>query len=443
MVKIELHTEVEESVPAEDVPGFVIKKIDLGGIHLETPVRTLYLGTDVSARARSKILDLKERKATLFEVNRTIYLNKSYDSIIKAIKESDDDNIRDTFKLSEKLANYNIALPISFSKFPQKVFGMEYFERFLDYLHEYSTVLFVPHVRFARETSATAVNYDAQSFVRYVDGAVEVLNEWNTKPIFVPLDIDYPAETTKEIISHYAKRGYTNIWVDFKGHTFTKSRSGRMRSLKRLIDDLFGEESKNVIIYISNIKKTQREHPKEVKLKPSDIFGTFVYGDIVGIPWKGIVWPPKESDANTEEYWIKKGFPSKEEYEEAVFKRDTGIFDTNSYYYLHPDKINLHDSILDRLREEVLSMNIRQKSVAEKISHSISNAITLRELNRLKSKVLSEGTIQDYLESREYFATAGKTMLASISTKPRGHKTSKKKTLEKPRKNLFDFMDSP
>ncbi|WP_367883159.1 hypothetical protein [Thermococcus peptonophilus] len=166
-------------------------------------------------------------------------------------------------------------------------------------------------------------------------------------------------------------------------------------------------------------------------------------GDIVGIPWKGIVWPPKESDADTEEYWIKKGFPSKEEYEEAVFKRDTSIFDTNSYYYLHPDKINLHDSILDRLREEVLSMNIRQKSVAEKISHSISNAITLRELNRLKSKVLSEGTIQDYLESREYFATAGKTMLASISTKPRRHKTSRKKTVEKPRKNLFDFMDSP
>lgn len=442
MVKIELHTEVEESISAEDVPGFVIKKVDLGGIRLETPVRTLYLGRDVPVRARRRILDLEERKETLFEVNRTIYMDKSYNSILHAVRESDDDGIRDTFKLSEELANYNIALPISFSKFPQKVFGMEYFERFLDYLHEYSAVLFVPHVRFARETGATAVNYDAQSFVRYVDHAVETLNEWNTKPIFVPLDVDYPAETTKSIIAHYAEKGYTNIWVDFKGHTFTKSRSGRMRSLKRLIDDFFGEESKNVIIYLSNIKKIQREHPKEIKLRPSDIFGTFVYGDIVGIPWKGIVWPSTGSDPENDEYWVKKGFSSKEEYEKAVFKRDTSLFDNNSYYYLHPDKIRFRDTNLDRLRGEILSMKVRRKYVAEKISHSISNVITLRELSGLKHKVLSEGTIRDYLESREYFATAGKTMLASISIKPRRRRTDRKKTTEKPKKNLFDFMDS-
>lgn len=442
MVKIELHTEVEESISAEDVPGFVIKKVDLGGIHLETPVRTLYLGKDVPVRARRRILDLKERKETLFEVNRTIYMDKSYNSILHAIRESDDNGIRSTFKLSEELANYNIALPFSFSKFPQMALGMEYFERFLDYLHEYSSVLFVPHVRFGRETGATVVNYDAQSFVRYVDHAVKTLNEWNTKPIFVPLDVDYPAEITKSIVAHYAERGYTNIWVDFKGHTFTKSRSGRMRSLKRLIDEFFGEESKNVIIYISNIKKIQREHPKKAKLRPSDILGTFVYGDIVGVPWKGIVWPPQASDTENDEYWIKKGFSTKEEYEEAVFRRDASIFDNGSYYYLHPDRINLGDITLDRLREEVLSMNMRQKSVAEKISHSISNVIALRELSGLKRKVISEGTIRDYLESKEYFATTGKTMLANIIIKPRKWHTSKKKTTEKLKKELFDFMPS-
>lgn len=442
MAKIELHTEVEESISAEDVPGFVIKKVDLGGIRLETPVRTLYLGKDIPVRTRRRILDLKERKETLFEVNRTIYMDRSYESISRVIRESDDDGIRDIFKLSEELAGYNIALPFSFSKFPHDVLGVRHFERFLDYLHEYSAVLFVPHVRFASKTGATAVKYDAQSFTRYVEHAVRILNEWNTKPIFVPLDIDYTADVTENILAYYAKRGYTNIWVDFKGHTFTKNRAGRMRTLKRLIDEFYGRESKNVVIYLANIKKIQREHPREVKLRPSDIFGTFLYGDIVGIPWKGIVWPPKESDTETDEYWVKKGFPSREAYEEAVFKRDTSIFDKNSYYYWHPDKIHFRDTNLDRLRGEILSINMRQKSVAEKISHSISNVVTLHELRDLKHKVLSEGIIRDHLENREYFATAGKKMLESISIKPRKRRTSKKKTTEKPKKDLFDFMDS-
>ena len=68
MVRIELHTEVEEVIPAEDVPGFRVKKIDLGGIRLETPVRTIYTGTDMPARIRREVLVLKDKKRTLLRL---------------------------------------------------------------------------------------------------------------------------------------------------------------------------------------------------------------------------------------------------------------------------------------------------------------------------------------------------------------------------------------
>jgi len=434
VTKVELHTAVNEVISAEDVPGFVIKKVDLGGISLKTPVRTLYSGTDIPARTRRNILNLKERKETLLEVNRTVYMDKSYDSILRAIQESDDDGIRNIFKLSEALTDYNIALPFSFSKFPHMAFGRNYFEKFLDYLHGYSSVVFVPHVRFARESGRTAVNYNVGLFAQYVDDAVKTLNEWNTKSIFVPLDIDYPDKIMDEILMHYAKNGYTNIWIDFKGRTFTGTRIGRMRNIRRKISKFFGPEGQNVVIYLANIKKIQREHPKEIKFRPSDILGVFVYGDIVGIPWKGIV--RRSVDSENDEYWVKKGFSTKEEYEAAIFKRDVSVFDNNSYYYWHLERIYFHNTILNRLCDDVLSIGPKQKSVAEKISHSISNTIALHELGKLKHRVLSEGTITDYLVSKEFFATSGKAMLTKISIKQQ----NKKNIAEKPKKDLFDFF---
>jgi hypothetical protein len=425
MSKIEFHTSVDEIVECDDIPSFLIKKVNLGKNDFWTPLRTIYLGADIPSDLRSKILELTERKSTLFEINRTIYLNSTYDAINRAIQESDDERIKSILKVNEKLSRENIFISLSFSDFPTIKMD-DNFEELLDYVYAFSSVLFVPHVRYGE--TKTTVKYSARDFCKYVDGAIKILNEKNAKPIFVPFDINYDKATRDEILRHYAEKGYTNIWIDFKGKVFSKTMIARMRTLWRLINRMFGESAENVVIYLANIKKTPRETPIDFKVAPSDFIGVFSYGDIVGTPWKGILYlQPSEDEA----YWEKKGYSSKREYEIAIFKRDCSIFENSTYYYYHPDKIKFDNNKLDRIRKGILQLGLSKKHIAERVSYSVSGLIALNEIDQLKRKVIEEGKLLDYIETKEFFKERGCSILEEL-------KTSKKvKGVEK---SIFDFI---
>ena len=51
-------------------------------------------------------------------------------------------------------------------------------------------------------------------------------------------------------------------------------------------------------------------------MAPSDFLGIFDYGDFVGAPFRGIMRYFDDSD-----YWKKKGYQSKEEFEQDLLKR--------------------------------------------------------------------------------------------------------------------------
>lgn len=430
-MRIELHTEVEEVIPAEDVPGFRVKKIDLGGISIETPVRTIYSGTDIPSRIREKVLDLKDKKRTLLEVNRTIYRDRSYDSLTEAL-EWGGEGVKKHLKVSDTISKENLAIVLSFSKFPTMALGGN-FEELLDNIHAYSRVVFVPHVRFNRVNSRTSLRYSPSDFIRYVEESLRILADRNSKPIFVPLDINFNKETRNQIIAHYARNGYTNIWIDFKGQAINPSQIARLRGILRTIESAFGPASSEVVVYIANAKKVPRGLTMDVKLPPSDVFGPFVYGDIVGSPWKGIVGFSQE---DTESYWEKKGFSSEEEYNLALFKRDASVLDTRTYYYWHPDIVRISDSNLEMLREHMLSLGPNNRDKAEKISNAINGTIHLRDLEVIKKHVESDGLIASYLSEKEFFKETdeGKGLLQKMVSVPI------QEAPERKTKSLFDFM---
>jgi len=431
LVRIELHTEVEEVIPAEDVPGFRVKKIDLGGIRLETPVRTIYTGTDMPARIRREVLALKDKKRTLLEVNRTIYRDRSYKSLTEALEWGGED-VKKHLRVSDNLSTENLAIVLSFSRFPTMALGGN-FEELLDHIHAYSRVVFVPHVRFNRVTSKTSLQYSSSDFIRYVEESLGILADRNSKPIFVPLDINFNKETRNEVILHYARNGYTNMWIDFKGQAITPSQIAKLRGILRVIERAFGSRSSEVVIYIANAKKVPRGLTMDIRLAPSDALGPFVYGDIVGAPWKGIVGFSQE---DSEGYWEKKGFSSEEEYNLALFKRDASVLDIGTYYYWHPDVVRISDSSLERLREDMLSLGPSNRDKAEKVSNAINGTIHLRELGVIKKHVESEGMIASYLSEKEFFKETdeGKGLLQKIISTP------KQGTSERKIRNLFDFM---
>ena len=395
MPKIELHTSVEETVSCQDLPSIILKRINLGRKEIWTPIRNVFLNSDVPKVVKKEILNIRT-KETIFEANRVIYMDKQYNSIKSALDENDDSKVRSFLRVTEKLAKEGTSTVFSFSDFPQKKFANR-FEDFLDAIYAFSEILFVPHVRYGRSTK-TAIEYDAKSFCRYVDNAVKTFTEKNNKPIFVPFDLDFPANMRDEILSHYAKMGYTNIWVDFKGKGFENRNTIRkMRTFWRTANKFFDENSKNLVIYQTNLRKLPRGILGENNMAPSDFLGIFGYGDFVGAPFKGIMRYFDDSD-----YWKKKGYRSKEEFEQDLLKRSTSIFDISAYYYKPHDLVNLENKSVKRIANIIPKLENRWK--AELATNSINGLITLFETSTLKREILDSGRIIDYLEKERTFS---------------------------------------
>ncbi len=425
MPKLELHTSVEEIVECEDVPSITIKKVNIGKDYFWTPIRSIYLSTEIQGDIRKSVLKLKTRQ-TLFEANRVIYTGKQYNSINNAITENDDTKIKNILKVNERIANERFSTVFSFSDFPVRSLGSN-FEELLDAIHSFSTILFVPHVRYSK-TARTAIEYDAKPFYRYIDSVVDILKEKNTKSIFVPFDIDYPQKTRAKILMHYAKKGYTNIWVDLKGKSFNKSVIRKIRTFWRVTNKIFGENSRNVIIYLTNIRKVPRIVLNNFKLAPSDFLGVFTYGDFIGAPFKGIM-----GYSDNHDFWLKKGYPSKEAYERDLLRRGSSIFDSSSYYYIPPERLSFSNTQLEYIREAILRIKPSYRYKAEKASYSASGITTMNEVDQIKREIEREGKILDYMEGKDFFKHDGASLLEEL-TKLEKIKNGRNQ------KGLFDFI---
>jgi len=427
MSKIELHTSVEETVECQGFPSITLKKVNLGKNNFWTPLRTVFLRSEIPHDIRKRILELRT-KETLFEANRVIYKDIHYSSIKNAIAENDNKRIKNILKVNEKMAKKKISSVFSFSDFPQKKLENS-FEDFLDTIYSFSEILFVPHIRYSK-SSKTAVKYDAKQFCKYVDYAVNILNEKNNKPLFVPFDLDYPQYVRNEILSHCAKMGYTNIWVDCKGKGFDNRNTIRkMRSFWRSAKKIFDKNSKSLLIYQTNVRKIPRGVFGEDTIPPSDFLGIFDYGDFVGAPFKGIIGYFEDP-----EIWKKRGYTSKEDYERDLFRRNSSIFNITSYYYTPPDLVNFENNRLEWLKKAILETSKKCRYKAVLASYSINGLVTLCEANQIKREIMGEGRIIDYIKSKEFFKNEGVSLLDELLKYQKVGKSEVKT------KSLFDFF---
>ncbi|RLF68495.1 MAG: hypothetical protein DRN40_07530 [Thermoplasmata archaeon] len=422
MLKVDLHTSVDDIIECEDVPGFLIKKVTFGRDQFWTPLRTIYLSTLIPQRIRREITDFDDK--SLYEFNKIVYLSRVYDAINNALEEGDDDRIKRFLKINDEIGGRRISVSLSFSEFPHRRLGDNYYE-LLNYVYPYSKLLFVPHVRFG--DTKTKTSYDSRAFIRHVERSINILKERNTKPIFVPLDVDFDRKTRDQVLAYYARNGLTNIWVDCKGHMFSKIMVAKMRNLRRMIDRLFATNARDVIVYLTNMRKTPRQSPSDSRFVPSDFIGAFSYADVVGPPWKGIV---AYQESEEEPYWVRKGYPTKLDYDMAIFRRDCSIFENSSYYYYPPDRIRIGNFGLDTIRKRMLEYGPTKKNIAERIGYSVNGLLTLSELQQLRKRVKRDAELLSYIEEKEFFRKEGIKILEEL-------KTSRMKGSER---RLFDFM---
>ena len=429
MSKLELHTSVDEILPCKDFPSITIKKINLGKKYYWTPTKSIYISSELPRDIRNRIEELKT-KETIFETNKVIYKPQQYAALKNAIIENDDDKIRNIFKITQSLENKNLLISFSFSDFPNKnnFLGIKVFEDLLDKIHEIAPFVLVPHIRYSK-SAKTSTRYEIKGFCKYVDNSLEILKEKNTKPLFVPFDLDYPQKVRDKILQHYAKNGYSNIWIDLKGKTISPiSVLSKIRSLQRVANKLFKENANNLVFYINNPRKNSRQFGAGGIL-PSDILSLFTYSDFIGVPFKGIM-----GYAEDEEIWKKKGYSSKKEYEKELLKKESSIFNLNTYYYIYPNKIKFKHFSLEHLRKNILKKINSLKSVAKKISYSLNSFVILSEINQISKVIKNNAKLFEYIEDKEYFKNEGKIIIDKI-------KSSKDKIKRKESKSLFEFVN--
>lgn len=379
MSKVELHTTIDEVVRSKDVNGFELKKIDLGGKKYETPLKSIYISNKVPPPVRLS----PSLYNVPYETNRVIWKSQQYESIEKAIREGNEQRIREILWTTEKLARTNLSCVLSFSKFPMIEFERRRFDEFLDFVHAFSRLLFVPNVRYSKHQKS-AMEYDAKQFIDHVDFSVQSFHELNSKPIFVPLDIDLPQDISGRILLHYKDKGYTNIWVDAKGKDLSSKASiAKLRTLSKNIKRTLPES----LIYVTNMRNIPRDD--EDALAPSDFLPVFMYADFIGAPFKGVMgFPPKV-----------KSYAEKTE--KPKVKRDASLFDSSTYYYLLPDKIELKDENLDNARIRIL--NLKDDFKSRYSSYHVNSILLSEEIKHLKGIVNENQNIIPYIREKRFF----------------------------------------
>ena len=79
---------------------------------------------------------------------------------------------------------------------------------FFDQYHPYSKlILTVPNIRLRKRVNKKTYEIiDLPNYIKFVDQAFKILNDKNSKPIFVPVPIKMNLKKLRALIEHYLKK---------------------------------------------------------------------------------------------------------------------------------------------------------------------------------------------------------------------------------------------
>jgi hypothetical protein len=250
-----------------------------------------------------------------------------------------------------------------------------------------------------------------KKYLDHVDECVRIISQWNNKPIFVPLQLNLSADTLNEILTHYNKMKYSNIWINFLAHSCDESYIGNLRAYRQRINNKM--KSLDVSLYYSHIQKEITPNIQSEKVLASDILTQFNGADFIGInknkyddmPIFGSDFRRTNDAKRADELNL-----TIDEYNEMRVLNKNRLFDPNSYYYYNLDQypqylpLDLHlltnesinaiqngillTSEIERTREFVLEAN--PKNVEKEVK---------KELKERKTNEPRKKTLIDYIDN--------------------------------------------
>lgn len=380
---------------------YTIKSLDLKGNikKIETPIKILN-GRSINQTILNKA---GISNNMIFEQSRVPYRSDSWKRLNDIITESVDNSITEFnnfFNMKNDLSTDNFTInSLVLPKNPFKSNKIKYKDEFieikplekeeyhflLDYIHASSSAfVLVPDIRITKDI------IDINEYLNLIDESVQILSERNSKPIFVPIQIQLKAKDFEKILSHYRKKRYTNFWINFNSRHIGGSNFARVRRLLRRLDNEIGL-SKSVLYY-SHMKKEVNPNIKKTYSIASDAISQFVGADFIGVNEVPASFVGKDYEEKIDQKIAAGEFKDKNDYDQARVLNRTRIFDPNSYYYVNLEKYP-YSLPFD-------NNTLKQKTELNKFLNSV---IISNEVARTNEFLKNNENLKFYLENKKCF----------------------------------------
>jgi len=321
---------IKEHIP-DPSSQFNIKRFRIGNRNFEIPEKTVDVRT-----INQDFQKIVTNKDPILEKSKLI---KKFEQIDKIMDSESEKQIDDFFYNKKWTNNFFkiINLTFAFNPFEATEKDLKKLDPFMEYLWSHSkNILTIPNI--------SKKIIDLKSYISFVDYSYEFLNSMKSKPIFVPLSINFGMKDLMQLIDHYIKKEYYYIWVDFEGKAINSNTSARLRRIFRILNDkkIFDK----FILYYTNIKREILSNIKSDNSGSSDILASIGGANMIGInrePQRFNPNAPPQSRPDPKEVW----------------KHKARFFDKDTYYYkkfetgrLEPKNINITKNT-SRLQEEL------------------------------------------------------------------------------------------
>lgn len=363
---------------------------------LETPLKIID-GKKLNENLANEVKKIIEKP--IFESWNSVNQLRSFDSLYNIIENPEHDrkkdqisNLDNFFGLRKKVwADSYTTLSLSFQRNPfienrfkkgdSKPLTWEDYEFLLDYIHSGSSAfVLVPDIKISEL-------FSFNDYLDYVDKTVDILSDFNNKPIFAPVPIKLDSSEFEMLIKHYKMMGYTNLWVDFNASQISSTQFTRLRYLLRNIKKHL--QLNRTTLYFSHVKKEINKHVIDSKTVASNALAPFFGSDFLGIsrePQIGFNMD-KEAEMN---YIAKNKFETQEEYEKAKILNKSRIFDPNTYYYynidIYPNNLPIPSN--------------HSKLVSDTINRMMNSVIIHEEMNNARNYIEENKNVKSYAETK-------------------------------------------
>lgn len=414
--KIDSHISIDakETKRASDLEHCIRKRLTID--HLKLPLDTpfkLLDGKDVDFDETARQV-VAEVDRPIFEIGRRVARDGSWNALHYLLQEAGSDKVsglNDFFKLKKEMRESEqlTTLSVVFRRdpFPKKrvflkegkrrrrkyldALSEEDYESLLDYLHEASRAyVLCPDVKIGEP------GLSVKSYESFIDRNMVILDSYNQKPVFAPIQLDRPLSEIVEILEHYRANGYHNIWINLNGGEWCGPYFSNIRGFLRHVDRLYSADGKSglnhVCLHYSHVKKESGSHPRLDHVLSSDILSQFFSGDFIGINQsKQAGGMDKKKEEERVEKLIESGqVKGWDDYIERKEAQRTRIFDPESYYYVNIEK---YPKVLP-IGTDVLKL--------PQINRLYNSAMLQSEIERTKNYLITKNNrIRPYIKGKK------------------------------------------